>query len=194
MDTPGFLADTQEVTSETPLPAVRASDADRERAVEFLRERAVDGRLSHDSFVWRVDRVLRARNQEELTQVVSDLPPEGRVTRALTSAATSLSTMITRVRQAWDAPRLAPLVLPREPGQRMVIGREHDCDLLMTEISVSRHHAELHFDGIEWWLRDLGSKNGTRVNGMRAQLPFRVRPGDAVSFGQAKFRLALPLG
>lgn len=181
------------MTSETPLPAVRASDADRDRAVEWLRERAVDGRLSHDSFVWRVDRVMRARNQAELTEVVRDLPADGPVTRALTSAASSLSTMITRVRQAWDAPKLSPLVLPREAGQRMVIGREHDCDLLMTEISVSRHHAELHFDGVDWWLRDLGSKNGTRVNGMRAQLPFRVRPGDAVSFGQAKFRLVLPL-
>lgn len=137
---------------------------------------------------------MRARSRAELTEVVSDVPAEGRVTRVLTSAASSLSTMITRVRAAWDAPRLAPLVLPREPGQRMVIGRENDCDLLMTEISVSRHHAELHFDGVDWWLRDLGSKNGTRVNGMRIQLPFRVRPGDAVSFGQARFRLVLPLG
>lgn len=182
------------MTSETPLPAVRASDADRERAVEFLRERAVDGRLSHDSFVWRVDRVLRARSRDELSAVVSDLPPEGPVTRALTSAATSLSTMVTRVRHAWDAPRLSPLTLPHEPGERVVIGREHDCDLLLTEISVSRHHAELHFDGVEWWLRDLGSKNGTRVNGMRAHLPVRIRPGDTVSFGQAKFRLVLSLG
>ena len=182
------------MTSETPLPAVRASDADRERAVEWLRDRAVDGRLSHDSFVWRVDRVLRARNQAELTEVVRDLPREGRVTRVLTSAAGSLSTMLTRVRQAWEMPRLAPLLLPREPGQRVVIGREHDCDLLLTEISVSRHHAELHFDGFEWWLRDLGSKNGTRLNGMRIQLPFRVRPGETVSFGQARFRLVLTLG
>lgn len=191
---PGFHADTQMVTSETPLPAVRASDADRERAVEFLRERAVDGRLSHDSFVWRVDRALRARSRDELTDVVRDLPPEGPVTRLLTSAASSLSTMVTRVRHAWDKPRLAPLVLPRESGARIVIGRERDCDLLLTEISVSRHHAELLFDGVEWWLRDLGSKNGTRVNGMRVQLPFRVRPGDHVSFGQERFRLVLALG
>lgn len=182
------------MTSETPLPAVRASDADRERAVEFLRERAVDGRLSHDSFVWRVDRALRARNRDELTDVVRDLPPEGPVTRVLASAASSISTMVTRVRQAWDRPKLSPLTLPREAGDRVVIGREHDCDLLLTEISVSRHHAELLFDGVEWWLRDLGSKNGTRLNGLRVQLPVRVRPGDAVSLGQSKFRLVLHLG
>lgn len=184
------------VTSETPLPAIRASDADRERAVEWLRERAVDGRLSHDSFVWRVDRVMRARSRAELTDVVRDLPPEGRVTRALTSAASSLSTMVTRVRAAWQAPqvaRLSPVPLPRVPGRRMIIGRERDCDMLLTEISVSRHHAELLFDGAEWSLRDLGSKNGTRVNGMRIQAPHRVRPGDAVSFGGARYRLVLPL-
>ena len=159
----------------------------------WLRERAVDGRLSHDSFVWRVDRVMRARSRAELSDVVRDLPPEGRVTRVLTSAATSLSTMVTRVRAAWQAPQLPSLPLPREAGRRIVIGREHDCDLLMAEISVSRHHAELHFDGADWALRDLGSKNGTRVNGLRIHMPHRVRPGDVVSFGVARFRLALPL-
>lgn len=160
----------------------------------WLRERAVDGRLSHDSFVWRVDRVMRARSRAELDDVVRDLPPEGRVTRVLTSAATSLSTMVTRVRAAWDAPRLPSLPLPSTAGLRIVVGREHDCDLLMTEISVSRHHAELHFDGADWALRDLGSKNGTRVNGLRIHMPYRVRPGDVVSFGMVRYRLALPLG
>nr|BFE83011.1 hypothetical protein GCM10020093_056120 [Planobispora longispora] len=55
----------------------RASDGDRDRAINELRDRAVEGRLSHDTFLGRVDMALRARNQGELDNLIADLPQRG---------------------------------------------------------------------------------------------------------------------
>lgn len=57
--------------------------------------------------------------------------------------------------------------LPRwlTTGERLRIGRNADCDLVLDDSSVSREHAELAFDG-GWRLRDLGSKNGVHVDGL----------------------------
>jgi pSer/pThr/pTyr-binding forkhead associated (FHA) protein len=48
---------------------------------------------------------------------------------------------------------------------------------------VSRSHARLNFGPDGWVLTDLGSTNGTRVNGWVVNRPQVVRPGDRVSFG-----------
>jgi pSer/pThr/pTyr-binding forkhead associated (FHA) protein len=53
-------------------------------------------------------------------------------------------------------------------------------------------HAELWFEAGHWLLRDLGSMNGTYVEGRRITGPVRVRPGDTVSFGRTGFRLTAP--
>lgn len=56
-----------------------------------------------------------------------------------------------------------------EPGARLRIGRGHDCDVVLDHPSVSRAHAEIHHDGRYWRLRDLGSKNGSHVDGIAIQ-------------------------
>jgi hypothetical protein len=48
------------------LPPVRVFDAERERALRDLREAAVQGRLSSDSSVRRLDDALRSRNRDDL--------------------------------------------------------------------------------------------------------------------------------
>jgi len=53
-----------------------------------------------------------------------------------------------------------------EPGERLRIGRGHDSGLVLDHPSVSRSHAELYHDGEGWRLRDLGSKNGSYVDGI----------------------------
>jgi hypothetical protein len=53
-------------------PPVRASDGDRDRAIGELRDRAVEGRLSHDTFLGRVDMALHARSRSELDELVAD--------------------------------------------------------------------------------------------------------------------------
>ncbi|NOY82054.1 MAG: FHA domain-containing protein [Kiritimatiellaeota bacterium] len=52
---------------------------------------------------------------------------------------------------------------------RLVLGRGHDCDIRLTESSISRHHAAIEFvDGI-WRIEDLGSQNGVFVDSKRVQ-------------------------
>jgi len=92
----------------------------------------------------------------------------------------------------WPGARLPRLVLPRGPRTVFTIGRSPDCDLPLGDITVSWHHAELRRADQTWVLVDLGSKNGTRVNGWCADSGFTVRAGDWVSFGAAAFRLADP--
>jgi Domain of unknown function (DUF1707) len=58
--------------SETP--EVRASDADRERAVLALREHAVEGRLSLEEFIGRMERAYDAQTYEQLAELATDLP------------------------------------------------------------------------------------------------------------------------
>ena len=54
-------------------------------------------------------------------------------------------------------------------GGKAVIGRSHDGDLVVLASSVSREHAELEHTEAGWMVRDLGSRNGTFVNGVLLQ-------------------------
>lgn len=60
-------------------PAVRASDADRERVAARLRNSAVEGRLTPEELSDRLDVVLAARTMTELDAVITDLPREAGV-------------------------------------------------------------------------------------------------------------------
>lgn len=65
--------------------------------------------------------------------------------------------------------------------ERMVIGRGSDCDIVLPERPVSRHHAVIERDGGNFYLRDLGSKNGTYVNGHEVRdRPYLLRDGDEI--------------
>jgi hypothetical protein len=67
-------------------------------------------------------------------------------------------------------------------GSRVTIGRLAACGLTLTDSTVSREHAALVRRGDGWWVVDLGSTNGTRVNGIRAaEQP--VAPGDRLELG-----------
>ncbi|MGH7145417.1 MAG: protein kinase domain-containing protein [Planctomycetota bacterium] len=66
---------------------------------------------------------------------------------------------------------------------RMVVGRRSHCDIQILESKSSREHAEILFDGQEMYVRDLGSRNGTRLNGtpISAKQPLRI--GDQIAVG-----------
>jgi hypothetical protein len=172
----------------TPLP-VRASDEERDRAARRLRDSSVAGRMSLDTFSRRVERAYDARSREELGDLVADLPSERPAVRALTGAVEAASSLLAAIEAAWRRPRIPRLALPTEALAPVTIGRAPDCDCVLSDPTVSRHHAELRREGGEWVLVDLGSMNGTRLNGWRVLEAVAVRPGDQVSFGGARFRL-----
>ncbi|HEX5567481.1 MAG TPA: DUF1707 and FHA domain-containing protein [Streptomyces sp.] len=166
----------------------RPSDEDRERAMEVLREGAAVGRVSHQTFERRMELVLTARRSDELEAAVHDLRPP-RPEPLLLRAVGAVSALPGRLRRAWDAQRLPELVLPAPGPYPMSIGRAPGSMLRLTDETVSRTHARLHSSARGWTLRDLGSSNGTWVNGRRVTGSVSVRPGDHVRFGRVGFRL-----
>ena len=167
-----------------PSPEVRVCDADRDRVIDELRERFADGSLAHESFMFRVDAALRARWQGELAQLLFDLPgPRISPVRALLSRlAQARRDALRRVSAYLHAPPPPALMLPPGPGS-FTIGRDATCDLVLSDMTVSRTHADLRLEADGWLLSDTGSTNGTRLNGWRITGPVPVRAGDRVTFG-----------
>jgi hypothetical protein len=75
-------------------------------------------------------------------------------------------------------------------GRRMVVGpagatlgRSRQCDVVLSDPNVSRQHAEIRPRGGSWVLTDLGSTNGTLLNGRRIERPEVVKRGDEIELG-----------
>ena len=63
----------------------------------------------------------------------------------------------------------------------LTIGRNADCQVIVNYPNVSAHHARLTWDGQTFVVEDVGSTNGTFVNGYRLTGPVQFRPGDVLS-------------
>jgi len=64
--------------------------------------------------------------------------------------------------------------------ERVIIGRGEDCDVVLTERQVSRHHAQIRRTDSQYVLEDLGSRNGTYVNGREVTEPHILQDGDEI--------------
>lgn len=91
--------------------------------------------------------------------------------------------LTTSMRAAADRQQPVPLQFPRGGGAQFSIGRDASCDLAISDMTVSRRHAQLERTKDGWLITDLESTNGTRVNGWRVRGKVPVRVGDVVSFG-----------
>ncbi len=167
-------------------PGVRISDADRDQVLARLRESYADGRLTHDTFLVRADAALHARFGADLRGLVADLPSPRRLGAEAAAACRRAFRSAGRRLRGWPP----VLRLPSGAQHRFTIGRELACDMTLADETVSRWHASLQWDGCGWLLADLGSTNGTRLNGWRVTSPSRVGAGDQVSFGAVTFVLA----
>ncbi len=204
---------------------LRASDAERDRAISALRQEFVEGRLSHETFMFRMQSALGARHRGQLVGLFTDLPPRrarllDRVRAVFRrrdrspdgtaaewhpgppAAAVMFVPPGAEDAEEWpgqpalwtgvhggpgDPARPAPMVFPPGGETSFTIGRTQDCDLRIADLSVSRRHAQLSRSEDGWLLSDLGSHNGTRVNGWLVRAPVPVRPGDLLQFGSALF-------
>lgn len=67
-------------------------------------------------------------------------------------------------------------------GHSITVGRRQNCNIILTDASVSRRHAAMDMLNGQWLLTDMESTNGTFVNGVRITKK-ELHPGDAVKFG-----------
>ncbi|MFC4949070.1 FHA domain-containing protein [Pseudonocardia sp. GCM10023141] len=82
-----------------------------------------------------------------------------------------------------------PSTVHRIIGARIRVGRLPDNDVVVDDLLVSRRHAELQHDGQDWRLTDLGSPNGTFVNGRRIT-ETTVTERDLIGIGHSLLQLA----
>jgi pSer/pThr/pTyr-binding forkhead associated (FHA) protein len=75
-------------------------------------------------------------------------------------------------------------------GQNVLIGRMREAGVSLESNTISRRHAEMVRDPFgRWWIRDLGSRNGTHVNGLRVTESV-VKPGDLIQLGEFALTLS----
>lgn len=75
---------------------------------------------------------------------------------------------------------------------QVYLGRDPHCDVPLADPSVSARHALLSFHHGQWWLDDLGSSNGTRLNREIIQTATVLTTGDQIQCGHARILVRLP--
>ena len=146
---------------------MRPSEDTREATLARLRRGYVAGRLDTDTFSRRVDCALQASHGDELRGLTADLPA---------------------ARRSWRDVLPRRRTLPPAMNGCLVLGRSSACELVFEDDTVSRRHAELRVVDGRWMLRDLGSSNGTYVNGRRV-MEAEVAPGDYIQLGGLRIRI-----
>lgn len=75
-----------------------------------------------------------------------------------------------------------PLLKPK-----LLVGRREDCDIVLRFGNVSSEHCELSLESGYWFVKDLNSRNGTRINGFRVTKK-RLDPGDTLSIAKRDYK------
>lgn len=76
-----------------------------------------------------------------------------------------------------------PLLKPK-----LLVGRRESCDVVLRFANVSAHHCQMFLEQGYWFVKDLGSRNGTKVNGKRVTRK-RIDPGDRLAFAKHQYEL-----
>ncbi|MEE2991129.1 MAG: FHA domain-containing protein [Planctomycetota bacterium] len=70
--------------------------------------------------------------------------------------------------------------------KRLLVGRRESCDIVLRFSNVSAHHCQLFIENGYWYVKDLESRNGTRVHGRRVDRK-RLDPGCEIAFAKHKY-------
>lgn len=68
--------------------------------------------------------------------------------------------------------------------EEMFIGRDLNNDIVINDPEISRRHTRLRLQGASYVVEDMGSTNGTSVNGQRLISPYVLRPGEVIGLGE----------
>jgi hypothetical protein len=140
----------------------------------MVREHAAEERFSFVGPV-RVDFELADELDTGMFRVRSD------VIRGAVTESTGPGTGLPRLLTSPGTPAETAYVLTTPTT---VIGRAEDANLQLTDPGVSRHHAEVRRDGDIVGVRDLGSTNGTFVNGQQIERRVELSDGDEIVVGE----------
>jgi ABC transport system ATP-binding/permease protein len=132
----------------------------------------VNGR-PHDKIVIRAPIVIRLGGSKTGVEVSLALLDEYSTVRSVASALTHARVMGERQVKA----------------ERLRVGRLADNDVVLDDLLVSRRHAELYQVGGRWQIVDLGSANGTYVNGQRISQATAVDPDSVIGIGRSLLQL-----
>ncbi|QDU57402.1 FHA domain-containing protein [Aeoliella mucimassa] len=72
--------------------------------------------------------------------------------------------------------------------KQLLVGRRESCDIVLRFANVSAHHCQLSVDSGYWFVRDLGSRNGIKVNNVRVQEK-RLDPGDVLAVAKHRYEV-----
>ena len=73
----------------------------------------------------------------------------------------------------------------------ILIGRDKNCDLPLTDDAISAHHARMTYHHGQWWLEDSNSSNGTFLNREKLNTPAVITTGDEFKCGDTVFRVRI---
>ncbi|MBN1289728.1 MAG: FHA domain-containing protein [Actinobacteria bacterium] len=76
-------------------------------------------------------------------------------------------------------------------GRAVSIGRAPDCEIIIDDTYISNKHASIYESGGAYLVEDMGSTNGTYVNGRKISYPLELRPGDRIKIGKSVFEFKL---
>jgi len=74
-------------------------------------------------------------------------------------------------------------------GDEALIGRSEECQIAVPDRAVSRRHARIFLQNGAWYVEDVGSRGGTRLNGRPVDGPERMHDGDEVGVGQSVLKI-----
>jgi hypothetical protein len=101
--------------------------------------------------------------------------------------------IVSQLKQAASGPGMGSLVLPSGnrvdlSGRKVTVGRLPECTICIDDSNISRNHAEVKAGASGYLVTDLGSTNGTMVNGVKITGEQALRDGDIISFGSTHVR------
>lgn len=72
--------------------------------------------------------------------------------------------------------------------KNLLVGRRESCDIVLRFANVSAHHCQLYLNGGYWYVKDLGSSNGTRINNVHVTERL-INPGDTIRVAKHQYTI-----